>query len=62
MRAKPRPNPLNITPARHVLDRRGLIKPHPFEEPHDAPGQDTCWDCILPKEHKIHSAAARRAR
>lgn len=59
-RWRPRQNPAGIRPDRKVLDAKGYIVAHLFEEPHDAPGQDTCWHCVLPREHPAHARAPRR--
>ena len=38
-----------------VLDADGFIKPHTWEEPHDVPGQSTCWLCLYDRDHEIHT-------
>ena len=53
---EPRPNPNNIPPHPKVMSRRGRIKPHPYEPPHDEPsGSGPCWDCVLPEKHPVHT-------
>lgn len=47
--------PPHLEPYPRVLDSRGRIKPHRFEEAHDDPaGSDTCWDCLEPRTSKVH--------
>lgn len=50
-----RRRPKLIQPDPSVLDENGLIKPHPWEEPHDVPGQSTCWYCLYDRDDEIHT-------
>jgi hypothetical protein len=43
-----------LKPAPHVLDKRGRIKFHKFEPPHDDPGVGPCWHCLRPEDAKVH--------
>jgi len=48
------------TPHEHVLDRRGRIKPHPFEEAHDDPAPaPICWYCLKGRTAKVHRRPSR---
>lgn len=55
LRRKPKVNALGIKPDPSVLDKNGLIKPHVWEEPHDVPGQSTCWYCLYDRDDEIHT-------
>lgn len=60
---KPPPNKYGIKAAPHVLDKRGHVKKHKFEEPHDEPsGIGPCWDCLLPRESPVHDVRRSRDR
>lgn len=45
-----------LKPDPSVLDKRGRIKPHRWEESHDVPGQSTCWYCLRHRDDDIHKA------
>jgi hypothetical protein len=55
LRRRPKSNAMGIEPDPSVLDDDGLIKPHPWEEPHDVPGQSTCWHCLYDRDDEIHT-------
>ena len=49
-----------LRPAAHVLDKRGRIKLHPFEQPHDDPAPcNTCWYCLKPRKARVHKRGKR---
>ncbi len=46
---------VGITVPPWLLDSRGRLKRHPFEEAHDDPAPATrCWHCLRTREDKVH--------
>jgi hypothetical protein len=50
-----KPERFALRPDPRVLDRRGRIRPHAFEEAHDSPvPAPICWACLRGREAKVH--------
>jgi hypothetical protein len=58
MSGPPRYRGFSVSPM--VIDKRGKLKPHPFEEAHDNPTPaPNCWYCLRTRTAKIHAARRR---
>lgn len=52
--------PKDARPPAHLLDARGRLKRHPFEEAHDDPAPASiCWHCHRRRTDKIHVKGQR---